>query len=318
MPDSGTPPKIGRVASPRRGGRVATPGGVSDVSRRLAALERQVEEALGPAAQAAASLPPLETIVDGVVATAERVWRAVSGEPGATAELIETPLDLLYRWWWRVEVIGRERLPARGPLLVVANRAGTLLPYEAFMLARALRSDRPELRPARPLLDDWLLRLPVVGRAIGALGAEAAGPGVARRVLQAGEVAITFPEGLDAVAKPLTQRYRLAAFGRATLLRAAVDAGAPIVPVAVIGAEEVQPVVWRVERLGRLLGLPAVPVTPAIVPLPTKWTIHIGDPLDPPARGSDARALRTLRGRVRERLQGLVSDGVRRRPGLFA
>jgi len=318
MPDSDTPPKIGRLAGSRRGGRVAAPGAVSDVSRRLAALERQVEEALGPAAQAAASLPPIETIVDGVVATAERVWRAVSGSPEATAELIETPLDLLYRWWWRVEVIGRERLPARGPLFVVANRAGTLLPYEAFMLARALRSDRPELRLARPLLDDWLLHLPVVGGAIAALGAEAAGPAVVRRVLQAGEVAITFPEGLDAVAKPLAQRYRLAAFSRATLLRAAVDAGAPIVPVAVIGAEEVQPVVWRVERLGRLLGLPAVPVTPAIVPLPTKWTIHIGDPLDPPARGSEARTLRTLRGRVRERLQGLMSDGVRRRPGLFA
>jgi 1-acyl-sn-glycerol-3-phosphate acyltransferase len=120
------------------------------------------------------------------------------------------------------------------------------------------------------------------------------------------------------VAKPVAHRYRLVSFTRGALLRVAVEAGVPIVPVAVIGAEETQPVVWRVERLGRLLGLPAVPVTPALVPLPTKWTIHVGEPLDPPARTSDARTLRGVRERVRERLQGLVSDGVRRRAGLFA
>ena len=101
-----------------------------------------------------------------------------------------------------------------------------------------------------------------------------------RRVLAAGEVAIGFPEGPEAVAKPLARRYRLAPFGAAALLRVAAETGAPIVPVAVIGAEEAQPVLWRSERLGRLLGLPAVPVTPPLVPLPTKWTIHVGEPLD--------------------------------------
>jgi 1-acyl-sn-glycerol-3-phosphate acyltransferase len=146
----------------------------------------------------------------------------------------------------------------------------------------------------------------------------AASPAALRRVLAAGEVAITFPEGDDAVAKPLSHRYRLAAFARRSLLRVAIDAEVPIVPVAVIGAEDVQPVLWRVERLGRLLGLPAVPITPALVPLPTKWTIHVGEPLEAPARGGEGRALRTVRERVRERLQGLVSDGVRRRAGLFA
>jgi 1-acyl-sn-glycerol-3-phosphate acyltransferase len=120
------------------------------------------------------------------------------------------------------------------------------------------------------------------------------------------------------VARPVAHRYRLAAFNRGRLLRVAVDARVPIVPVAVIGAEETQPVLWRVERLGRLLGLPAVPVTPALIPLPTKWTIHVGEPLDPPVGTADQPALRTVRTRVRERLQGLMSDGVRRRPGLFA
>jgi 1-acyl-sn-glycerol-3-phosphate acyltransferase len=318
MPDSAPPPRIARLASTRRGSRTATPPSVPDVSRRLAALERQVEEALTSSARSVSRLPPLEDLLDGVLETADRLRRAAAGETEATAALLEAPLDLLYRWWWRVDVVGLERLPRRGPVLVMANRGGTLLPYEAFMLARALGSAAPESRPARPLLDDWLLRVPLVGGAATALGAVAASPAALRRVLAAGEVAITFPEGDDAVAKPVAHRYRLTAFARRSLLRVAIDARVPIVPVAVIGVEETQPVLWRVERLGRLLGLPAVPITPALVPLPTKWTIHVGEPLDAAAHGGDRRALRTLRERVRERLQGLVSDGVRRRAGLFA
>jgi len=318
MSDPESPPRIHRLSRSRSGGRVATPASVPDVARRLAALERQVEEALGSSVASASFLPPLESILDGMLETASRLRRALGGEPEATAELLEVPLDLLYRWWWRVEVVGIERLPRRGPLLVVANRAGTLLPYEAFMLARAFATSPPEARAAHPLVDDWLLRLPLIGGAVAALGAVSASPAALRRILRSGDVAITFPEGPDAVAKTVAHRYRLASITRGGLLRVAVESGVPIVPVAVIGAEETQPVVWRVERLGRLLGLPAVPVTPALVPLPTKWTIHVGEPLDPPVRASDPRTLRGLRARVRERLQGLVSDGVRRRAGLFA
>lgn len=310
-------PRISRLPGTRRGGRTTTLPGAPDVSRRLTALERQVEEALASAGPAP-SLPSLETVLDGALTTADWLRRAVAGEPEATTKLIAAPLDLLYRWWWRVEVVGAERLPRRGPLLVVANRAGTLLPYEAFMLARALGAAAPDARAAHPLVDEWLLGLPVVGGALGVLGAAPSTAATLRRVLAAGEIAITFPEGPATVGKSSAHWYRLGAFSRGDLLRVALDAGAPIVPVAVIGAEETQPVLWRIERLGRLLGLPAVPVTPAFIPLPTKWTIHVGEPLDPPARGADARALRGWRARVRERLQGLVSDGVRRRPGLFA
>ena len=150
------------MASSRRGGRAAPRPVVPDVTRRLATLERQVEEALAGSGQPTTLVPPLESLVDGFVDAYSRLRRAVAGEREATTELLSTPLDLLYRWWWRVDVIGLERLPARGPVLVVANRTGALLPYEAFMLARAL--GRPA-SGARPLLDDWLLGLPVAGAA---------------------------------------------------------------------------------------------------------------------------------------------------------
>lgn len=318
MPDAEPPSRVVRLPPTRAGSRRATPPTLPEVTRRLAALERQVDAALAQAGDAATALPPLETVLDGVLAGTDRVRRALGGDAEAAARLLAGPFDLLYRWWWRVDVVGLERLPRRGPVLVVANRAPAVLPWEAAILARALARDGLESRWVRPLLDAWVLGLPVLGATLGALGALPATAAAARRVLDAGEIAVAFPEGLGAIAKRGDQRYRLAGFRQAGALRAASQAQAPIVPVAVVGAEEAQPVLWRVERLGRLLGLPALPITPALVPLPIKWTIHVGEPFDPPRRGAgDRRAVRALAERVRERLQGLLSDGVGRRPGLF-
>ena len=112
---------------------------VPDVTRRLATLERQVEEALAGSGQPATLVPPLESLVDGFVDGYSRLRRAVAGEREATTELLSAPLDLLYRWWWRVDV-DRPRAPARAAARSSSSRTarGALLPYEAFMLARAL------------------------------------------------------------------------------------------------------------------------------------------------------------------------------------
>jgi len=293
-----------------------------EVARRLAALERQVEKALGAPGSRGMSWTTLERVLDRSLDGYGLLRRALGGERTATAEVAEAPLDVLYRWWWRIEVIGRERLPRRGPVLVIANRGGSLMPYEAFMLARAFTSGHDNGRIARPLVDEWLMRLPVVGPALASLGGLPATTTGARAALGNGAMAIAFPEGPGAVAKPFSRRYRLAPFARGSLLRLAAEMSAAIVPVAIIGADEVHPVLWRLEGLGRMLGLPALPITPALVPLPTKWTVHVGEPLHVPQRtaatlGRDVGALRALRIQVRERLQGLVSDGLRRRRGLF-
>ena len=186
------------------------------------------------------------------------------------------------------------------------------------MLARALRSDRPESRPARPLRRR-LAAAPAARRA-ARHGARRARRRARRRAPRAGG-----RRGGDHASRraptPSPSRSRSAtgwrAFSRATPAarrRRGRCADRPGRGDRRRGSRS--PSLWRVERLGRLLGLPAVPVTPALVPLPTKWTIHVGDPLDAAgARQPTRRALRALRGRVRERLQGLVSDGVRRRRG---
>jgi 1-acyl-sn-glycerol-3-phosphate acyltransferase len=145
-----------------------------------------------------------------------------------------------------------------------------------------------------------------------------------RRALDAGDTAVVFPEGRDAVARPYAEAYRVGRFTRVSVLRVAIETGLPIVPVGLIGIDEVHPVVARVPlpRMLAAIGIPALPVTPTMVPLPTKWRLFVGDPLDTGARhrpddARDPALVRALANQVRERLQGLVSDGLRRRRSLF-
>lgn len=327
MPDAERPPgeapsRVIPLRSGRRGGRFAPLPSAADVGRRLAALEKQVEEALADAGRASGAADALQTALDEALAAYSQLRRWLMGE-STENPIGELSRQLFYHWWWRVDVVGLERLPRRGRLLVVANRSGAMLPYEAFMVAEAVAHSGAAVgRTVHPLVDESLLALPVFGGLLEGLGAEPNDPETLRRHLEADRAVVAFPEGPDAVAKPWGRRYRLASLARGPLFRLAIETGTPIVPVAVIGAEEVHPVLARVEALGRAVGLPALPITPTLVPLPTKWTLLVGEPLDPTERHSaadarNAKVVRAVRDRVRERLQGLVSDGVRRRRGLF-
>src|SRR5438552_3511796 len=196
---------------------------------------------------------------------------------------------------------------------------------------RVVRERRVRHAPAAPagrLLGD---RLGALEREIdAALGALRATPGVMRRLLERDEAVIVQPEGREACAKSRRRWYRLAGFGRAAFARVALETGAAIIPVAVVGTEESQPVLWRLDTVGRWLGLPTLPITPTfpwlgpagLLPLPTKWTLHVGEPLDvaaqhPPEAARDPRTVLRVRDQVRERLQALVSEGVRRRRAIF-
>lgn len=319
------PSRVVRLPRRKRSANGRASGDVADVADRLNDLERAVDGSLGGDSESERGglADALWLTVDGWLERYARVRRWLdwdsfvpNGKPiGAL------PLMALYRLWWRVDAVGLERIPETGPVLIVANRAGTLLPYDAFMVSVALAMDHPSGRRSRPLVDDWLLQVPVLGSALRGLGAQAATPASLRRLLEAGDIAVSFPEGKDAFAKSYAQRYRLARFGRTALLKAAIEIEAPIVPVAVIGSEETQPVLWRLETAGRPFGLPALPISPSLLPLPTKWTLHVGQPLEPGnllrTSGGASTAVRLARTQLRERLQGLVSEGLSRRKGVF-
>ena len=312
-----------------RGGRAhagrAQPASPREVARRLSALERRVERALGGGGQFAAR-DRLRAALDQTLAAVAGLRRSAPRDLAALADALgtdatEAVLATLYRWWWRVETVGLERVPASGRVVLVANRGGALVPWEALMIREAVPR-------ACPLLDDWMAELPVLRTALARVGAVRAAPATVRRLLGRGEAVIACPESNHP--KPFRARYRLGGFGRGAFARVAIATGAPIVPVAVIGAEEVHPVLARLDLPGRLLGLPTLPVTPTfpwlglwgLVPLPTKWTLFFGEPLDVGARygasdASDPARVTRLRDQVRERLQALVLEGLRRRRALF-
>ncbi len=236
-------------------------------------------------------------------------------------------LELLRRRWWRVEVEGAQELPA-APVLFVANRSG-LLPWDGLMIAHAVARARGEAERPRFLVADWLVTLPFVQPALARVGGVRACRENAQRLLRTGRSVVAFPEGVKGAAKVFRERYRLKRFGRGGVVRVALECGAPLVPVAVVGAEEVHPILFKVETIARSVGLPFLPVTPTFpalgpfgaLPLPSKWSIRFGDPVDTAALGPEAASDELLVSRMTEELraeiQRMLDAGVRGRVGVF-
>ena len=320
---------------------------------RLQTLEAQVEEALTRSRLRASSFSEdllVETVNAVVGLYADLRHRAARandllvrirllarglgvdefGYDPAAARWAEPVLGFLFRRWWRVEVLDAARVPARGPVVLVANHGGALLPYDALMIATALRSAHPAGRQARPLIEDSVYHLPHLGTWLARMGAVRADRSNARRLLGGGAAIIVFPEGQRGLAKPYAQRYHLQRFGRGGFVSLCLETGAPLVPVSVIGAEEAHPVIARAVSAGRLLGLPYLPITPTfpwlgllgLVPLPSKWTIRFGEPIDLAALHAgadpeDPALVGRLREEIRQRVQRMVLDGLRKRRSIF-
>jgi 1-acyl-sn-glycerol-3-phosphate acyltransferase len=244
------------------------------------------------------------------------------------AETLEPLLDFLYAVWWRVEATGIENVPATGPALVVANHSG-VLPYDGLMIQLALRHEHPAKRVCRMLALDMFALLPVLAPVLAKSGSVRANPENAERLLRRGELLGVFPEGVKGVGKYFRERYRLARFGRGGFVRIALRTGAPIVPCAVVGAEEIHPVVGKADWVGRPFGLPYFPLTPTfpwlgplgVVPLPTKWSIDFADPIDIRDHGPDAAddpiLVNRISEEVRAAIQGMVDGRLARRRSVW-
>jgi 1-acyl-sn-glycerol-3-phosphate acyltransferase len=237
-------------------------------------------------------------------------------DPRATARW-EPVLDFLYSKWFRVETDGLDNIPTDGAALLVANHAGTL-PYDSAMVVHAVRRDHPERRDVRPLVEDAIFHLPWLGPLINRIGGVRACPENAERLLARGEVVAVFPEGVKGMGKLWRDRYRLQRFGRGGFVKLALRTGAPLIPVAVVGAEEAMPMGAKVTWFAKSVGIPWVPVTPTfpwlgpagLLPLPSKWMIRIGEPVDIGDYGPDDAEDRLLVGRLAEQVRGRIQDMV--------
>mgnify|MGYP001302736065 CR=1 FL=1 len=214
--------------------------------------------------------------------------------------------------YWRVEVSGVKNLPTDGPALLVSNHSGAI-PFDGAMICTAV--DTHAGRDLRFLYDRFVESLGPVAAFYRKVGGAVASRESAVELLRAGEMVLLFPEGVPGVAKPFSDRYRLRPFSPG-FARLALSLDVPIVPVAVVGAEEIYPMVGRIEGVGKLLGMPYVPVTPffpllgllGALPLPTKWFIRFGKPIRlAPAEGEVRGPHALLEAiRVRRTVQSMV------------
>jgi 1-acyl-sn-glycerol-3-phosphate acyltransferase len=252
-------------------------------------------------------------------------------DPRATARW-EWLFEFLYSKWFRVQAFGLDHIPARGRALLVANHAGSL-PYDSAMVMHAVRRDHPARRDVRPLVEDTVFHLPFLGPIMNRIGGVRADPENAERLLLKDELVAVFPEGEKGMGKLWRDRYRLQRFGRGGFVKLALRTGAPIIPVAVVGAEEAAPMLGKVTWFAKNIGIPWIPVTPTfpwlgpagLLPLPSKWFVAFGEPLElakthGAAAAEDRLLVNKLADQIRSQIQTMIDGllGKRRSPVLSA
>jgi 1-acyl-sn-glycerol-3-phosphate acyltransferase len=249
-------------------------------------------------------------------------------DPDLTDHVLLPLLRPLFNRWFRVETHGVENVPQTGGGLVVANHSGTI-PVDALMTTVALHDDHPAQRRFRLLGADLVFEMPVIGAMARKFGATLACSDDAERLLTGGELVGVFPEGFKGIGKPFRDRYTLQRFGRGGFVTAALRTGAPIIPCAIVGAEEIYPMIGNAKTAARLFGLPYLPITPTfpllgplgLVPLPSKWLIAFGEPIETasygPAAAEDPMLVFNLTDQVRETIQQSLYQLLLKRPSVF-
>jgi 1-acyl-sn-glycerol-3-phosphate acyltransferase len=248
-------------------------------------------------------------------------------DPELHRNVLLPPARMLYEHWFRVELQGLENVPAEGGALIVANHSGTL-PLDGLMLQVAVHDHAH--RDLRLLGADLVYQLPLLGHLSRKAGHTLACQADAGRLLASDELVGVFPEGFKGVGKPFHDRYKLQRFGRGGFVETALRADVPIIPCAIVGAEEIYPKIADLRPLARLLGLPYFPITPTfplfglfgLVPLPAKWMIRFGAPM--PLADYDATAaddpmtVFNLTDHVRETIQQMIYDLLLKRGSPFS
>jgi 1-acyl-sn-glycerol-3-phosphate acyltransferase len=226
----------------------------------------------------------------------------------------------LHRFYFRTEVHGIDRIP-EGRLLVIANHSGQI-PMDGLIIGTALMLDADPPRFPRSMVERWSAELPFVSVLFPRCGQVVGSPDNARRLLEQDETLVVFPEGSRGISKTFDQRYQLTDFGLG-FMRQALEAGAPIVPVAVVGAEEQLVSVADVKPLAKLFGMPAFPVIPQMFfgmpfPLPTRYRLYFGEPLHFSGDHDDDDAVIGEKVKVvKGTIQSMVNRGLRERRSIF-
>ncbi len=241
----------------------------------------------------------------------------------ATLKRLLLPAALLYKYYFRCTVRGSDKIP-EGPLLLIGNHAGQVA-FDGLMVMVAMVLEAEPPRLARGMGEYWLGTLPWMSVLLDRMGSSVGTPQTCVDMLRHGECVLAFPEGVRGMNKVYADAYQLQEFGLG-FMRLALETGAPIVPFAVVGSEEQAPAIANLRSLGRLLGMPAFPITLTwpwlgplgMIPLPVRYWIEFGDPMhfegDPNDEDEEiAKNVLVVKGTI----QDMIRRGLARRRSVF-
>jgi 1-acyl-sn-glycerol-3-phosphate acyltransferase len=237
-----------------------------------------------------------------------------------TVRLSAAFLVHLYRHWFRAEVHGVDNVP-EGRVMLVSNHGGQI-PLDGIAIACALLLDAKRPRFVRSMVERFISTLPFFSVWFPRVGQVLGAQDNARRLLEADEALLVFPEGAKGISKSFDQRYKLAPFGPG-FMRLALETKSPIVPVAVIGAEEQYPSVGDIKKLAKAMGAPSIPIIPQLfmgmlMPLPTKYRVYFGEPMRFNGDPDDEDAVIDEKvWSVQTTVQSMVNRGLRERRAIF-
>jgi 1-acyl-sn-glycerol-3-phosphate acyltransferase len=236
--------------------------------------------------------------------------------------------NFLFDSYWRVDIEGIENVPHQGRAMLVGNHSGTM-PYDGAIIKVAVEKRHPLKRNLRFLVEDFVFHFPFLGTFINRVGGVRACQDNAQRLLDSDQLLVVFPEGAKGMGKLYKDRYNLQRFGRGGFVKLALRTNSPIIPVAIVGAEEIHPMISNLNLLARPLGLPYLPLTPTFpllgplgaLPLPSKWKIRFGEPINledySAADAKDPVKVMQLSEEIRNKIQNMLSDLVKDREKVF-
>ncbi len=244
-------------------------------------------------------------------------------------EIARRLFDPLYRYWFRAEWEGLEKVPADGGALLVSNHAGAV-PSDAPVIMHGIETELG--RPVYGLAEYIFKTMPVVGTIWSRVGGVTAQPDNAYRLMrEQGQLVLVFPEGTKGTGKPYQERYRLRRFGRGGFVEIAMRAGVPVVPIAVVGAEESMPILVKVPRAAKALGIPYFPITAnmlafgpvlgQILYFPAKFKLRVLDPIyfdvEPDQPRYSRSRIMDYSESIREQIQEALYDMLRHRRSIW-
>jgi 1-acyl-sn-glycerol-3-phosphate acyltransferase len=328
---------VQRAQTTRRHPSLLTESDSRASADEIAAVVREIDQHRRGASGRTPAEQPANELAHKISAVADFCRQRLSGDyqvdefgfdPHFNDAIVRPVLRFFFKSWFRVEVSGIDHLPDTGAGLVVANHAG-VLPFDGLMASVAVHDEHPAHRDLRLLAADMVFDLPMVSAAARKAGHTMACTTDAHRLLAAGELTAVFPEGYKGLGKRFKDRYKLQRFGRGGFVAAALRAKAPIIPCSIVGSEEIYPMLTDVRLLARLFGLPYFPITPlfplagaaGLVPLPSKWHIAFGEPIDTAhyegADAEDPMVTFELTDQVRETIQQTLYQLLAGRRNMF-